>query len=701
MDDSQELTKFYNQILSETIDRSNNEEDAKFLAEGFMEIYSEILQEAAEIDDVLPASYYRRGIQVDGYSVSEDEVLTLIACIFDNNPEPYSVSKTEVETHLKRLKGFYQKAADLIKSDSIEEATDAFDLARDIYNTRFTTVNLVVYTNGKVKSLALEPDVEDGVEFIPSVWDIERVHNVVVSGQKREKININVPEMNLGEPIYLVASRHEERTLDSDESLFSGGYTSYLGTIPGKLLFRIYEKYNARLLEKNVRAFLQSKTGVNRGIRETITKTPEMFLAYNNGISGTAESLKTEPMGNGLYKVYELDDFQIVNGGQTTASIYSACKNNPSLLEKIDVQVKITVVDRTESLDSVVDKISRYSNTQNRIQLADFSSNSPFHQKVEELSRSVWAPSKTGGEKQTQWFYERARGQYADERNRSSISKFDNRYPKGQKFSKLELARYENLWDLHPDQASKGNQASFRYFTMNLEAKNRKYVPDENYYKNLIAKIILYQTIKKIVKSNKDITAYWINVIDYTFAYISYKTAQRLNLKKIWDNQDLSEDLTKEIEGLVPKIYRKILKDGEGQNIQQYAKKEQAWKRLKESDIEFNCPEDDLLPSWNKTQVASHQNIDAPTESDNAIIQKTAAIPGDLWKSISKWGKETGNLQKFQNGISFSLGRQAELGKEPSIKQSIQAAKIATICVEKGFTKEPAMIELAQMAQSQ
>lgn len=406
-------------------------------------------------------------------------------------------------------------------------------------------------------------------------------------------------------------------------------------------------------------------------------------------------------MGNGLYKVYELDDFQIVNGGQTTASIYSACKNNPSLLEKIDVQVKITVVDRTESLDSVVDKISRYSNTQNRIQLADFSSNSPFHQKVEELSRSVWAPSKTGGEKQTQWFYERARGQYADERNRSSISKFDNRYPKGQKFSKLELARYENLWDLHPDQASKGNQASFRYFTMNLEAKNRKYVPDENYYKNLIAKIILYQTIKKIVKSNKDITAYWINVIDYTFAYISYKTAQRLNLKKIWDNQDLSEDLTKEIEGLVPKIYRKILKDGEGQNIQQYAKKEQAWKRLKESDIEFNCPEDDLLPSWNKTQVASHQNIDAPTESDNAIIQKTAAIPGDLWKSISKWGKETGNLQKFQNGISFSLGRQAELGKEPSIKQSIQAAKIAAICVEKGFTKEPAMIELAQMAQSQ
>lgn len=701
MDDSQELTKFYNQILSETIDRSNNEEDAKFLAEGFMEIYSEILQEAAEIDDVLPASYYRRGIQVDGYSVSEDEVLTLIACIFDNNPEPYSVSKTEVETHLKRLKGFYQKAADLIKSDSIEEATDAFDLARDIYNTRFTTVNLVVYTNGKVKSLALEPDVEDGVEFIPSVWDIERVHNVVVSGQKREKININVPEMNLGEPIYLVASRHEERTLDSDESLFSGGYTSYLGTIPGKLLFRIYEKYNARLLEKNVRAFLQSKTGVNRGIRETITKTPEMFLAYNNGISGTAESLKTEPMGNGLYKVYELDDFQIVNGGQTTASIYSACKNNPSLLEKIDVQVKITVVDRTESLDSVVDKISRYSNTQNRIQLADFSSNSPFHQKVEELSRSVWAPSKTGGEKQTQWFYERARGQYADERNRSSISKFDNRYPKGQKFSKLELARYENLWDLHPDQASKGNQASFRYFTMNLEAKNRKYVPDENYYKNLIAKIILYQTIKKIVKSNKDITAYWINVIDYTFAYISYKTAQRLNLKKIWDNQDLSEDLTKEIEGLVPKIYRKILKDGEGQNIQQYAKKEQARKRLKESDIEFNCPEDDLLPSWNKTQVASHQNIDAPTESDNAIIQKTAAIPGDLWKSISKWGKETGNLQKFQNGISFSLGRQAELGKEPSIKQSIQAAKIAAICVEKGFTKEPAMIELAQMAQSQ
>ena len=78
------------------------------------------------------------------------------------------------------------------------------------------------------------------------------------------------------------------------------------------------------------------------------------------------------------------------------------------------MQAKITVIDSSR-IDSIAPYISLYANTQNKVTGADFSANDPFHVRLEELSRTIWAPAPEGGQRQTRWFYERARGQYADE----------------------------------------------------------------------------------------------------------------------------------------------------------------------------------------------------------------------------------------------------------------------------------------------
>jgi hypothetical protein len=102
---------------------------------------------------------------------------------------------------------------------------------------------------------------------------------------------------------------------------------------------------------------LQLKGAVNRGIRETLIHLPERFLAYNNGISATASKVELRDLG-GVSGIRRIHDFQIVNGGQTTASIHSSLMKKESDLTKVFVQMKLTVVE-PQHLQEVVPEISR------------------------------------------------------------------------------------------------------------------------------------------------------------------------------------------------------------------------------------------------------------------------------------------------------------------------------------------------------
>ncbi len=120
-------------------------------------------------------------------------------------------------------------------------------------------------------------------------------------------------------------------------------YQSYLALIPGQALVSVYEQYGARLLEQNVRSFLQFTGKINKGIRNTILKEPHMFLAFNNGIAATAADLKLKKTEKG-YLIESVKDLQIVNGGQTTASIYHTWKKDKADIKDIVVQLKLNIV---------------------------------------------------------------------------------------------------------------------------------------------------------------------------------------------------------------------------------------------------------------------------------------------------------------------------------------------------------------------
>ena len=181
-----------------------------------------------------------------------------------------------------------------------------------------------------------------------------------------------------------------------------------LVVMPGKLLAQIYGLYGARLLEQNVRTFLQARTKVNQGIIRTIEESPGMFFAFNNGLTATAAEVELSQAANGGLGVSAMRDLQIVNGGQTTASILYAQDRDKAVLDEVFVQMKLSVVD-SERISDVVPLVSRYANTQNRVSEADFFSSHPFHRELERISRMTPAPARAGSLVSTKWFYERKR----------------------------------------------------------------------------------------------------------------------------------------------------------------------------------------------------------------------------------------------------------------------------------------------------
>ena len=692
---AEELIKFYEDLGQEIINKAAIDETEDFRENIFTQIYIDYLCEAAEIEDGNVCFHEGRGVKVNGYSISEDESsIVLFVSIYKNSPKLYTVAPSEAVAMINRAKQFYLKSLNNYQVD-IEEAYGAFDLARSIYEYRgkISEVKIILMTNGTIRSTMLEPDEVDGITFVPTIWDLERIYRVSTSGNAREKIEFNLMEL-AGKKLDAIRITVPEELHEKNGNVTrGGGYTSYLTIIPGDVLYKIYERYDARLLEKNVRAFLQARGGVNKGIRSTILETPEMFLAYNNGISATAEQIETENEHGNTCTIKGLSDFQIVNGGQTTASIFNACIKNKTPLEKIYVQAKITVLADQSQMESVVPKISACANTQNKVQLADFSANDEFHQAIERLSRTVWAPAKTGGEQQTKWFYERARGQYADTRSREkNVKYFDSIYPKAQYFDKLELARYENVWDQLPHITSKGGQASFRDFTIRLK-KRGKFVPEQGYYQELIAKAILYRRVRQIVKAQR-FQGFWANIADYTVAYISYKSGQRIDLHRIWQQQTTSEAFDRMAEVVANAIYTYLTETCSGVNTTQWCKKEQCWNDVK-SKLNISINSDlvaELLPIG-KTKPKGIENPNAP-EKD--LVEDIKKISADIWFAIASWGKETGNLAGFQCGISGTLGRYMGWSKEPSVKQAKQGIKILNIAYNKGFITESLVKEVLE-----
>jgi hypothetical protein len=452
------------------------------------------------------------------------------------------------------------------------------------------------------------------------------------------------------------------------------------------VLADIYEQYGPRLLELNVRSFLQARGKVNQGIQTTIREEPHRFLAYNNGISMTASRVDLEPLPDGGQGVVRIHDLQIVNGGQTTASLHYARikpKRNDAILEGINVQAKLSVVPEDMLLE-LVPRISEYANSQNTVKTADFSANHPFHIELQRLSRTTLSPAADGSQRSTRWFYERARGQYADavanKRTAAEQREFRSEHPPNQVIKKTDLAKYELSWAQRPDLVALGAEKTFREFMLRLNDRP-EFKPDGNYFEQIVAKAILFQKVESVTRGLQ-LGGYKSQTVAYTVAFISRRTAQQIDLGRIWKAQDISETLREVVEGLAPKIHARLIASAGTSNVAEWAKKDAAWQAIQTIAWE---PDEKLL-----ARAPQRSGLDLEekwTPESKAAALRVYGHNQTGWQALLEWGTNSKNLDAAQRKTCRALRDMNIKGTIPTPSLMLSGAEILDIAGAAGFDR--------------
>jgi hypothetical protein len=678
MTEAEELQAFAENLQQDVIARADAAEDGALRAEAFAELMFEYLHEAGEIEDGISCPFEGRGMRCSGYFISEDnDRLDLFLVLPRLDAAASTVPKAEIDQGFRRLRTFLDRSLDGLHK-ARESALAGYDMARSVWEARaeLGSVRLFVVTDGLATIEKIENEMLGRIEISSHLWDLRRLYRAVSSGAARQPIRIDFRTLN-GGPIRCVASTPE-----------GGGYRCLLGILPGSVLVQMYHQYGPRLLERNVRSFLQLKGKVNQSIRTTILEEPQMFLAFNNGLSVTASGLEVVEHADGTADLVAADDFQIVNGGQTTGSIFRAARKDKAEAERLAVPVKITEILADGDVEEIAPRISQSANNQNKVNMADFSSNHAFHRKLEELSRSVWAPPKEGLQRQTRWFFERARGQYHDAlaQNRTPAERkaWEAIHPRRQMITKTDLAKYEDTWSQLPHIVSRGAQKCYLDFMDRLDARG-EFVPDEAWFRRAVARAILFRETERIV-SRQRFGGYRANIITYTLAWLSHRTAKRVDLDAIWAAQALPAPLADFIELVSGRAHEHVTAPPGGQNITEWCKKERCWERFREVDVELSAGvESGLLSREARTRTPVHTLDEQATAHETATIDRVAAIPAETWFGLAAWAKDTETLMPWQRGLSFSLGKLAGSGKKPTRKQAIHGEKIIEEARSLGF----------------
>jgi hypothetical protein len=470
----------------------------------------------------------------------------------------------------------------------------------------------------------------------------------------------------------------------------SEGYEAYLLVIPGQFLADIYEEFGPRLLELNVRSFLQTRNKTNKGMQDSLRLEPERFLAYNNGLSMTASELDLSVGEDGIRQVAGLKDLQIVNGGQTTASLYHASKRLNVSLESVLVQAKLTVLSEAARAEWAP-RISQFANTQNPIRMADFSANDPFHVELEKLSRSIWAPAINGSSQMTRWFYERARGQYADalarEKTPAQKRSFSANHPKSQMFAKTDVAKYEQAWSQLPFLVARGNEKNFNEFSQRMKDSNQSQLPDATYFQRLVAKAIVWRSTESQIKS-MNLGGYRSAAVAYTLALISNRTAMKVDLDAVWRAQETPEVWKVAVSTIAPLVQSKLISSAGNRNVLEWAKKKECWTAVQEvpwtpSSQLISASKADLTRS---AVAASVVETSLPASDEEIAGRKFISAMGSLvWFDLASWAKQTNNLQAWQRGLAGSIGSYLAKDRSLSGKQVLQGVKIALEASRLGF----------------
>jgi hypothetical protein len=508
-------------------------------------------------------------LRLSGYALNEaNDRLDLFVSLYAGVDEITQVPDAEVLQAAQQCLHFLKQCAEGKLAAKLDPAAEVRALAENIQANyaELDQVFLYVLTDKVAKSKSFQTREIEGKAVRIEVMDIQRLHRRLVEGKPRDELTINFIETSGSAlPCVYVPGEDED-------------YDYALTAIPGAALRQIYEKYNDQLLEANVRSFLnvRGKKDVNAGIAATLRDAPGRFMAYNNGIVIVADEMHIGKLPDGSNGITWLKGLQIVNGGQTTASIYFAKRKSPDIdLSRVRVPAKIIVLreqDKAEE-EALVSDISRYANSQNAVKQSDLSANKPFHVEIEQLSRRVFCPDGV-----SRWFYERAAGSYQTMLARegttpASLKKLKDSIPTSRRITKTDLAKYLTAWDQRPDIVALGSQKNFDRFMLTLTRVDgtEPTPPTPNEYKHMIAKAKLYKDAQKHLRPM--FAAFQANVNAYTVSLLAQELGNRVNLDMIWANQGASVALLEQVGVWAKEVHDVLQRTANGKMISEWAKK--------------------------------------------------------------------------------------------------------------------------------
>ncbi|WP_322760040.1 AIPR family protein [Frankia sp. Cr2] len=540
--------------------------------DAFVAVATEYLTGDGTLDDIsvcfLKTAFGNRQAEVNGYDIANDGT-SLNLVVAEYGVAGQTVRRDRVDRAVRRASAFAEFVRRGLHTQ-LERSSPAFDMAERIHASwpELERVRIAVVTDGVVGLTSTLSGEAAGLPAIVDVWDVVRLGRLALSGREQEQIVIDLVQR--GHLVPCVKSQTQ-----------AGAYRCVLAVIPGILLAQLYEEFHGRLLQRNVRAFLQVRGKINKSIFETIRNQPGNFLAYNNGISATATGVDIVPGPEGQPIIRRIRDLQIVNGGQTTASLHYAAGKGADLAN-IHVPAKITVV-ALEQLDSLVPSISRYANSQNAVNLADFEGSSSFHIGLESLSRSTWAPAPPGSTVQTRWYYERVRGQYeVDRSNVGTVARrkvFDRENPRRQRFTKTDVAKFEFAFQSRPSIVCLGEQKCFQQWTVQNETINRER-PQPTYFRRLVGKALLFNDVDRVVRSRRS-GGYYSQTTAYTVAIIAGSLGDAFDPETVWRTQDLPSVLLAELDALAERVREALVSPPAAANITEWCKKEACWEDVR------------------------------------------------------------------------------------------------------------------------
>jgi len=672
--------------------------DGAFNIEAFAEVFARRLEDAEAVADLNVEPLRCNGprgkrLEMLGYAESPiEQSLVILAGRYFGSDE--TLTMTDAMDAIGRATGFIEAAFSGWLTTNLEISSREWEYA-DYFSKQLTggniaRIRIILITDGLMSDRirTIESDTVAGIKTTYEVWDQRRILDAALPDRGSEDIHVDFTKWLPDGLPCLVAPCADDTP------------RTYLAVIPARLLADIFEEFGSLLLESNVRTFLSARGQVNRGIQTTLAQEPERFLAYNNGLTTTATEVELGDSPEGK-TIRSLERWQIVNGGQTTASIVYFMRNNKNKsVDMVSIQMKLVKVSESDST-TVVQAVAKYANSQNKVSAADLFSTHEFHVRMEQLSRRLKAPAKEGQQYQTGWFYERARGQWENDRTaRGSAgeqSKFELEFPKSQRITKTDWAKYDSCWDQRPDLVSKGAQSVFADYGPKVDAQWTKYegkgadAYGDGYFCTTIGKAIMYETLRaEILKQDwyKNTPGYLANIVAYAISRFSLQFSikfgeAKYDFGRVWQRQAISDATLAALSKIAHQAQQYLTDSNRPQaNVTQWAKQQACWEGFKKVEIRLDKSIEGDLISADEARV---QNADDRKQRsmDTGIeaVQRVLAVKPQVWETVHRSSAKV-SISPTEEDLVRLFG--LKQGKVPSDRQAALLLRLLNRMADNG-----------------